>query len=225
MYLNKSRRENLVKEGYCFVPELKFNLAAKEAIESKKKIYSENSNLHEKYLVSFNFDGFLNELEDIAIELGYKKENVKKNDVYRILRVCDQTHESEAYRGHFDSHIFTLVTPVNIPDTGKEDSGQLIIFPKVRKEPIQEFSNIIGKARFKLFNSKNGIKKLSEKQKPIVLDFSNNVPLLFLGRVTYHCNRPFKMKNNEKRVTMLTHFFDPSPSFGLGKVLRLLRNR
>ena len=56
-------------------------------------------------------------------------------------------------------------------------------------------------------------------------DFADNIPVLFLGRVTLHGNRGFKEEMENYRITLLTHFFDPSPKYGIGNILRLLRSR
>ena len=69
---------------------------------------------------------------------------------------------SEGYRGHFDSHLFTLVTPINIPEYEEtNDIGQLHFFPKTRRTPRNEIQNIYGKIAYKI-NSKNGFEKLAK---------------------------------------------------------------
>ena len=58
-----------------------------------------------------------------------------------------------------NSHLFTLVTPVVIPKLKEPESGQLIVFPKIRNEPTSELSNFLGKLKFKiLYASKRGFK-------------------------------------------------------------------
>ena len=65
---------------------------------------------------------------------------------------------------HFDSHIFTLVTPVIIPKTKSSESGQLITFPNLRVEPIGEIYNIISKLYYKFFiTGKKNVTKFSGK--------------------------------------------------------------
>ena len=125
----------------------------------------------------------------------------------------------------FDSHLFTLVTPVVIPKANDSESGQLILFPKIRKEPKLEILNILGKLRYKIFyGNKKGFDNLISKNKHVELDFTNLNPVLFLGRQSFHGNRSFAKLPDGIRITLLTHFFDPN-SKGIGNILRKLRNR
>ncbi len=148
-----------------------------------------------------------------------------KDDIYTISRIVYSFDNLESYRGHFDSHIFTLVTPVVIPNANDRESGQLIVFPKIRKEPSNELSNILGKLKFKLlYANKKGFKNLMKKNTYEEFDFTNLNPVLFLGRQSFHGNRSFAKAPDGIRVTLLTHFFDPN-SKGIGNLLRKLRNR
>ena len=61
--------------------------------------------------------------------------------------------------------------------------------------------------------------------KPLYFDFNELNPIIFLGRQSFHYNKPFKSLDGSKRITMLTHFFDPSPRIGLGALNRLIRGR
>ena len=58
----------------------------------------------------------------------------------------------------------------------------------------------------------------------VEFDFVNLKPVLFLGRQCFHGNRSFAKAPDGIRVTLLTHFFDPS-SNGIGSILRKLRSR
>ena len=55
-------------------------------------------------------------------------------------------------------------------------------------------------------------------------NFNNLNPILFLGRQSFHGNRSFAKVPDGIRITLLTHFFDPS-SGGIGALLRKIRNR
>lgn len=59
----------------------------------------------------------------------------------------------------------------------------------------------------------------------VIDDFSDYQPLLFTGNTTFHGNSPVQAGASENRMTILTHFFDPFPKFGVGKVMRMLRSR
>ena len=74
--------------------------------------------------------------------------------------------------------------------------------------------------------NKNVVETINKGKIHIVeFDFKNLNPILFFGRQSCHGNRSFAEQPDGVRITLLTHFFDPSPSYGVGNVLRKLRNR
>lgn len=151
---------------------------------------------------------------------------VNQTDVYNITRLVRPGDNSEGFRGHFDSHLFTLVTPINIPNfCSIQNSGQLYYFPKVRNFPKNEIKNILQKAYYKRFNSASGFEKLGNSTKKSIDNFSDYRPLLFVGTTTFHGNAPVQQTSNQNRMTILTHFFDPSHKYGIGALMRKLRNR
>ena len=156
-------------------------------------------------------------------ELG---KQVNPEDIYNVCRLVRPGQISEGYRGHFDSHLFTLVTPINIPNFGEvQNGGQLHYFPKARRHPKNEVENVFGKAKFKKFNSASGFETLAQKTQRNCENFVDYCPLLFLGNTTFHGNAPVEVSSTQNRMTILTHFFDPSPKYGVGKMLRILRRR
>ena len=217
--------ELLLSQGYVKLPDLRSTEDPSEIIAAKHYgTYSSSSEFQNKYHETIGLDKITNQLSEIAISNFNIK--VDKTDVYKIIRVVQSSNIKESYRMHFDSHIFTLVTPVIIPKTKSSESGQLITFPNLRVEPIGNIYNFISKLYYKIFfqGKKNTI-KLSDAIKPVEFDFSDNEPILFLGRATLHGNRGFDEIPDGIRITMLTHFFDPSPKYGIGNLIRLIRNR
>ena len=65
----------------------------------------------------------------------------------------------------------------------------------------------------------------SNNHKKIVDNFKDYQPLLFVGNTTLHTNFPVSIDCSSYRLTLLAHFFDPSPKYGVGGLLRLVRNR
>ena len=106
-----------------------------------------------------------------------------------------------------------------------ESAGDLIYFPYARKAPTNEISNFIGKAYYKRFASKDGLAKFSSNHQKRIDNFKDYQPLLFVGNTTLHTNFPVSLGCSSYRLTLLAHFFDPSPKYGVGGLLRLLRNR
>ena len=145
---------------------------------------------------------------------------------HHIARKVEPGNSKEMFRAHFDSHIFTMVLPLKIPEASQNGSaGDLIYFPYARKAPTNEISNFIGKAYYKRFASKDGLAKFSSNHQKRIDNFKDYQPLLFVGNTTLHTNFPVSLGCSSYRLTLLAHFFDPSPKFGVGGLLRLLRNR
>ena len=226
--LTAKQCSDLLNHGYVSLPQLKNDVISdndiSELIESKDKIYTSSTDFHMRYVNKYKIDSYLKDDLRIIAKTYYKK-NLEYKDTYKITRITKGSQESESYLGHFDSHLFTLVTPIVIPETDMNESGQLIIFPKIRNEPRNELINIIGKVLYKKFNTKEKFSNLMKKYKHIEFDFKDNDPIIFLGRVTLHANKGFSSAMNSHRITLLTHFFDPSPKYGIGNILRLLRAR
>ena len=119
-----------------------------------------------------------------------------------------------------------MVLPIKIPKTDEnETNGELIYFSKIRKMPSNELSNFLSKLFFKKYASKKGIETLSNKKKNKIDNFIDYKPLLFLGKTTLHTNYPVSIACSSYRLTLLAHFFDDSPKYGVGNMLRLLRRR
>ena len=85
---------------------------------------------------------------------------------------------------------------------------------KVRKHPIYLFETL-----HLIFL------EIQNHQHLLYEDFSNYKPLLFVGMKTYHANLAVNQILKNERFTLLSHFFDPSPSWGIGNILRTIRNR
>lgn len=225
MLLNNKQVEDLINNGYVELPELKLTDAQVHHLSSLKlnKTYTEGSELNQEYLKTFDFNSLKSQLNLIA--MNRLNLRVDLNDVYTVSRYLKSYDNLESYRGHFDSHVFTLVTPVVMPKAKSQESGQLIVFPKIRIEPKNEILNILGKLRFKLlYIGRDGFERLMKNKKYIELDFKEKVPVLFLGRQCFHGNRSFDQAPDGERLTILTHLFDPN-SNGIGAILRKIRNR
>tara|TARA_B100001057_G_scaffold449545_1_gene490861 strand:- start:8935 stop:9636 length:702 start_codon:yes stop_codon:yes gene_type:complete len=225
--LTQEQIQDLKNNSYTKLPQISFKdeiYNLDNIIQDKSKTYSTNTEIHNAYTQHYDIKKNLAEdLKSISNELlGI---NPKLDDIYDVTRIVRAEDQTESYRFHFDSHLFTLVTPIIIPSSIDEESGQLLTFPGLRGEPSNELMNILQKTFYKKINSKESSRKLSLSKKMVEFNFKDNVPLLFLGRQTLHANRSFFNAINGTRITLLTHFFDPSPKYGIGSVLRKIRNR
>lgn len=226
--ITKDQKKMLITQGYTPLPQIANKNISREEIDNlilnKNKIYTSSTDFHKKYIEENCIHSKLKkDLNKIAAE--YYKSNSNYDDTYEITRITKGTQASEAYLGHFDSHLFTLVTPIVIPQTESSESGQLVLFPKIRKEPKNEISNIIGKIFYKRYQSKETFLNLMKSKNFAEFDFKDQTPVLFLGRVSLHANRGFAENMIDHRITLLTHFFDPSPKYGIGNILRMIRSR
>jgi hypothetical protein len=148
------------------------------------------------------------------------------SDQYHIARRVDPGNSAEMFRAHFDSHLFTLVLPLRIPkSTEGNGAGELIFCPNARRQPRSEIANIVGKVYHKRFASRAGMEAYREKHHTMTEGFLDYAPLLFIGNTTLHTNREVALDCSSDRLTLLSHFFDPSPRYGVGSLFRWLRNR
>ena len=221
--------DTLVKNGCVKLPSLEvFNLdAVANSINTEMNgaTFSELCSSHKLFLEELDLDNVLTpKLHEISKnEFGYKG---KISNQYHIARRVDPGNSIEMFRAHFDSHLFTMVLPIKIPvaqDGGTV--GDLIYFPNARKPPKTEIRNFLDKASFKRFASKEGMEFFAKSHNQITDDFSDYSPLLFVGNTTLHTNKQVSHDCSSYRLTLLAHFFDPSPRYGVGGMLRMLRNR
>ena len=222
--------EKLFEKGYVYFPSVsdcdwRQEVYATCMKEIKTRSYAENLPANITFLERTGISKILAPaLAEKSRE--YFKIACQVDDIYNICRLVRPGDSSEGYRGHFDSHLFTLVTPINIPgNTDSEKIGQLHFFPNARKMPKNELQNFSGKLAYKRYNSEKGFKLLSSKTNCISESFQAYRPLLFLGKTTFHGNSPVSIDSHFSRMTILTHFFDPSPRYGVGNIMRLFRRR
>lgn len=220
----------LKEDGYVKLPSLEnFDLellAENISSEMNGNTFSELSKSHDKFLSALSVDKYLTpKLYQLAKQYFNFKGDI--SDQYHVARRVEPGNSLEMYRAHFDSHLFTIVFPIKIPKIGSPSgsAGELIYYPNARKSPKNEITNILGKTYHKKFASKEGLDIFSKNHIQMEDNFYDYKPLLFLGNVTLHTNKPVASCCESYRLTLLAHFFDPSPKYGIGSFLRLLRNR
>ena len=224
-----SRLENLLNDGFVKLPSLKMldleNISSNISDEMGSLTFKELGLCHKNFLDELAIEKYLTpKLHKIASEVfSYKGDD---SNQYHVARKVEPGNTKEMFRAHFDSHLFTMVLPIKIPETSNNGTaGDLIYFPYARKVPGNEITNFIGKAYYKRYASKEGMEKFSSNSIKKVDDFRDYQPLLFVGNTTLHTNYPVSSDCSSYRLTLLAHFFDPSPKYGVGGLLRLIRNR
>ena len=151
--------KSLFEKGYVYFPsitdcEWRQDVYADCMKQIKTKSYAENLPANLNFLEQTGISRILAPaLQERAKQ--YFSISCAVDDLYNVCRLVRPGDTSEGYRGHFDSHLFTLVTPINIPEYQEtDDIGQLHFFPNTRKMPKYEIQNIAGKIAYKRYNSK-----------------------------------------------------------------------
>lgn len=222
--------DDIELNGYSFLPPINEldcfnevrNLAEKELLEvTYKESSAAHALLEDKICMNQKLEPFL--FEYAQKTLSYKGSTKNK---YKISRHVKPGKSSEAYRSHFDSHIFTIVFPILIPLTeGSDADGSLITLPKLRNDTSSNLINIGQKAYYKRYGNKKSLSNLMKKNAHFNMKFHDFRPLIFLGRTTFHCNNPLSENAEHSRITFLSHFYDRDSSLSIGNILRKLRNR
>ena len=224
-----SKLKQLINQGYVKLPSLNQfdldSLASDISNEMGSLTFKESGSRHKEFLEKLEVNKFLTpKLLEIAQDIFNFKGDMSNQ--YHIARKVEPGNSKEMFRAHFDSHLFTMVLPIKIPDFCEDGTaGDLIYFPQSRKVPKNEITNFIGKIYYKKYASKKGIEKFSLNKKRNVDNFKDYQPLLFIGNTTLHTNYPVSHSCSSYRLTLLAHFFDPSPKYGVGSLLRFIRNR
>ena len=224
-----NRLKDLIEFGAVKLPSIEeFDLdliADSISSEMGSLTFKELCTNHKNFLQEIEINKYLvPRLFKIAQTIFNYKGN--SSNQYHIARKVDPGNTKEMYRAHFDSHIFTMVLPIKIPKSINDGGcGELIYFSNIRANPKNEISNIISKTYFKKYASKKGLDKLSIDYQKKIDSFKNYQPLIFLGKKTLHTNYPVSADCSSYRLTLLAHFFDDSPKYGIGSLLRFLRNR
>ncbi len=220
---------DLLENGISKLPSIKnlrnFSNLRKEAIEElNDKTFKSNLTSHRKILDLMNFNQII--FPELLKIVKLKFKYLESNNSYHIARFIKPGQVSESYRGHFDSHTFTMVIPILIPDDKNiKERGQLICFPNFRSHPKNELINIAQKIYYKKYLGKNSINKLAKKKKCFELTFDDYKPVIFFGTKTFHLNKELSKENSTSRLTFLSHYFDTSSKFGIGNIMRIIRKR
>lgn len=218
---------DLVANGYADMPSIQDlvehnNFYSQYLEENPLSTYNEGSEIQLKLIKAMGLKELFDKLHAHGRDLGL---NVDQGDHYLISRHVKEGQSSEGYRGHFDSHFITIVLPIHVPDKGKKFfSGELLAVPNARSQIKSEIINIIQKIWTKRYNKHERYTSMLSEKKAILRNFHDYRPFVFYGNKTFHGNFPLENCSSD-RVTFLCHLHDTSPRYGIGAILRKLRNR
>ena len=116
------RLEQLLENGFVKLPSLKeFDLdfvASDISEEMGPLTFKELGSHHKNFLQHLSVDKYLTpKLHKIAKEFFSYKGDLSNQ--YHIARKVEPGNSKEMFRAHFDSHIFTMVLPLKIPEASQ----------------------------------------------------------------------------------------------------------
>lgn len=162
----------------------------------------------------------VSELRNIihSLQTDCISENIPWNQI-NVIRVVKQK-SSEKYRTHYDSHLYTLVIPIQTSNEENILKGQLYLAPNLRKQPKLDLINFIQKVFAFRWRGEAGYARLAALEKIKLFDLQFGEAILFNGSRSLHGN--LSNESEETRVTMITHMADPFPN-GIGALIRKVR--
>jgi hypothetical protein len=140
------------------------------------------------------------------------------NEIH-VVRSVD-SNSNERLRTHFDSHLYTIVLPSQLPDPVGEDFGQLYMVPCKRRRPSSDLNNLVSKLSSFLYRGRTGMKLLRRNKGYLEINLGKDEGIVFEGMVCLHGNKP--NLTVQKRVTLISHYIDPFPK-GAGALMRSIR--
>jgi len=217
------------EDGFVYLPSIKSlidqnNIVSEAFDDIGERTYSTDNPAQKKLVKLMGLEKLFQGIYDRAThEL---KLEIQNDDRYFVSRKVNPGQSTEKYRAHFDSHLLTIVLPIQIPSdrNGRDQRGELKVVPNARKYPKSEIINIFQKAYWKKYASEEGFKKIAKKTNVLTEYFDDYRPLAFMGVTTFHGNN-LVSDQAEERLTFLCHLYDTSPSYGIGATLRKLRRR
>ncbi|CAB3753889.1 hypothetical protein [Paraburkholderia solisilvae] len=142
-----------------------------------------------------------------------------------VLRCINRTLPAQSHLRHYDSHILTLLIPLQSAHNA-EENGDLIVYRRPRHQ-LSAVTNVMAKSwlialrRLPLAMRRAQTRRdLSRQRCDRIACVPGNV-YAFNGFVTRHAN--LHVEQGERR-TLIVHYFDPGMTAGLRVVPRIWRS-
>jgi len=152
-----------------------------------------------------DFKRFIRSISNKASKLDFPE-----GDIFQVLRVvAGASGKRRSNQFHFDATVVTALMPVVIPDGPAERSGDLIVYPNMRRVRRSPLLNLLQKVFLqntvaRTFFSTRVARKMFGGR---VVKLKPGSLYLFWGFRTYHGNMPCEI--SALRATSLFHFGDP----------------
>lgn len=203
-------------EGFCIfkLPESLVQKIANSGLGDFSDGFFINNEAH---LSVINDTPIIKELEEeMRQEANQRKYDF--NEIHLVRSV--DSNSNERLRTHFDSHLYTIVLPSQLPDPVGEDFGQLYMVPCKRSRPSSDLNNIVSKLFSFIYRGGSGMKLLRKNKRYIEINLAKDEGIVFEGMICLHGNKP--NLTEQKRVTLISHYIDPFPN-GAGALMRSIR--
>lgn len=152
-----------------------------------------------------DFKRFIRSVSNQASSIQFPEE-----EIFQVLRVvASASGKRRSNQFHFDATLITALMPVLIPDGLAGQSGELVVYPNMRRVHRSIPLNLLQKVFFQntlvriLFSTRLTRKLFGAK----IVKLKPGSLYLFWGFRTYHSNMP--CETSALRATLLLHFGDP----------------
>ncbi|MGF6916216.1 hypothetical protein [Paraburkholderia sp. 40] len=140
---------------------------------------------------------------------------------FHVLRCASKTSLAESHCRHYDSHLLTLLIPLQLAPDGVHN-GDLVMYRKPRLS-VTTLTNVICKMRHGFLQSLPLSWRSWHTLHDLRVGNCKRIPVKpgsvyeFNGFALQHAN--LDVQNGQRR-TLLIHYYDPGHSLGLSSVLR-----
>jgi len=159
-----------------------------------------------------------------ASQLGWE---ISSDPIY-VLRCVNGSMPAQSHLRHYDSHILTLLIPLQVAQ-GSGENGDLIIYR--RRHAVSVMSNLIAKAWLIVLHCLPFASRQAQTYRHLDRQLCDRIACqpgnvyAFNGFVTLHANLHV---NAGERRSLIIHYYDPGLTAGLHllpRALRALRDR
>jgi len=145
---------------------------------------------------------------------------------HHVLRCVSQANGDNAHCRHFDSHLLTMLVPLQLADSEAFFNGDLVVYNNDVRRRISTIGNVICKIRHGIhrnlpfeFRKRLTVRDLQRGNCARVNVEPGSV-YVFNGFALKHAN--LHVEEGQRR-SLLIHYYDPGFSMGLSKALRFSR--
>ncbi|TCK44758.1 hypothetical protein B0G84_3134 [Paraburkholderia sp. BL8N3] len=147
-----------------------------------------------------------------------------REEPFHTMRCVGAAEHAHSHRRHFDSHLLTLLVPLQLADPSRFN-GDLLFYTK-RRQSVSLLANVAYKFWHGFLRNLPFAWRCALTCRDLTRGRCERVPCavgnvyVFNGFVTQHCN--LHVESGERR-SLLIHYYDPGLSMGLSVAIRTVR--